>query len=361
MPDIYRDAFDPNSVSGSTINQLANPPLATTELPRKYSPLLMASGAVIQPQSPTNIGATPRGICIAGNGNIYVCASGTLNVHVINPITGNPINTIALVAAPQYCCYVPSINRVFVTTGSGSLIVIDPDFNQGLGGIVGTVTIGYTAGTNVPQGLAWCPTNNTVYVGYAGSAVTTITYINALTTTGGTVNTVAVGSTGIDPSFPSYIPSTDTVWIPCGNGPSIKVYSSAATPVLTATISTSVPTGPQWAVYCPLTDRVYVSCFTASVIGIFNANTNAWVSSVSMSSSRPQGIAYNPDNMLLYVPYDVSASGGGVSIFNVGTNTLNSFAPVITTSTTKPINAAYSPHTGMVFVTQSDSKVLMLT
>ncbi len=363
MGDIYHDPIDSSvAINPSSLVSSPIPPPVTTELARRYSPLLLASGAVMQMAGSTTVGTTPTGVCVVANGNIYVCNFGSLTISVLSPLNYNVINTIIVASAPRHCCFNPVSNRVYVTTNSSALLVIDPDANGGAGQQVGTITIPYTGGTQIPMGLCWCPSNNQIYVGYSGSAAAFMQLISAMTSTSGTVTALST-SMQADQMYPFYVPSVDKVWVGRNVGASqqITIITCGATPVYSSAPTASVPIKPSCGVYCPITDRVYISHFDAGTVAIYNPNTPAWQASISLSSSRPLGLAYNPDNLQIYIPCDVSASGGSVSILNPGGAALNSYAPIVTTSTTKPVFSAYSPHTGFTVVTQSDGKLLWLS
>lgn len=100
----------------------------------------------------------------------YLGGSGTGVVQITSLIgTGGTAGSVVTTAntSPDGVCYVPSVNRVYTTNGNGpSMNVINPATNTS----VATVSNGAGSLTANPNGMAYCPLNDRLYVACGGTA-----------------------------------------------------------------------------------------------------------------------------------------------------------------------------------------------
>ena len=111
-------------------------------------------------------------------------------------------------------------------------------------GNIATITVGTT-----PSGIAYCPTNNSIYVANEGAG--TVSVINSATNVVSTTVTV-----GTDPNDVAYCPTNNSIYVTNYGSGTVSVINSA-TNVVSTTVT--VGTNPNDVAYCPSVDRTYVT------------------------------------------------------------------------------------------------------
>ena len=175
----------------------------------------------------------------------------------INPTLSNPVvATVAVGLYPYGVAWCGSNDRVYVVNnGAASVSVINPATNT----VVATVAVGVS-----PYGVAWCGSNDSVYVTNAGTA--SVSVINPATNT--VVATVAVG---LNPYGVAWCGSNDRVYVANYGVSSVSVINPATNTVV-ATVAVGLnPYGVAW---CGSNDRVYVANLGASSVSVIVPESN---------------------------------------------------------------------------------------
>ena len=153
-----------------------------------------------------------------------------------------------------------------------------------------------TVGTT-PYGVAYCPTNDRIYVvNYSAASVSVI-----IPATGVVTATITVGT---NPMGVAYCPTNDRIYVSNAGSASVSVIIPA-TGVVTATIT--VGTSPYCIAYCPTNDRIYVANYGAASVSVIIPATGVVTATITVGAS-PYGVAYCPTNDRIYVINSGSAS-----------------------------------------------------
>jgi YVTN family beta-propeller protein len=99
---------------------------------------------------------------------------------------------------------------------------------------------------------------------------------------------------------------------------------------------------------------MYVTDFETNNVYVIDTNTNTEVTGTPIEiGSLSHGIAYNPDNQMMYV----SAEDGSVKIIDTATNTVNPAFIALTPGFGNPFGIAYDPDHQRMYVTRGSDLI----
>jgi YVTN family beta-propeller protein len=158
-----------------------------------------------------------------------------------------------------------------------------------------TATINCYAG---PQAIAYCPTNNLLYVAiyFANSGANYVQVIDPTTNT--IVNQIVVG---LAPSGICYVPTLDNLYVTNQTAGTISVISAATSTVVSTIVLTANPTifTPGAIQYCPANNCLYAVNYAASECYVVNLVSGA--QSVAATGANPYDVQFCPSNNYMYV------------------------------------------------------------
>jgi YVTN family beta-propeller protein len=226
--------------------------------------------------------------------------------------------------ATPTCAYDPTNFQLFVSNyinGGGTKVhVLDLTTLQRIAEI--------TVGTG-PLGIAWCPTNDCIYVVNVFSNSVSVISTSSLTV----VATVTVGTL---PIGICYCPSNDSMYVGNRTSNSVSVIACSSNTV-TATITSMGAADCPF--YVPSSDEVIVTATTANVHKWINPSTNVATSLTTNGFSNCRGGTYVPPTD----EYWMAAGNGRFEVYDAATNN------AVTTITTAGVGApAYCPITEQV-------------
>ncbi len=210
-------------------------------------------------------------------------------------------------------------------------------------------TINFSSGYAGAQGT-YDPVNGMVYVPDSGNR-----YLN------GNVTVISVAKNRIVKTIHGFTGPVGTLWVPTNNF--VYVSDGAANKVFVINASTNkvvdnitVGDAPVWLAYDPITNTVWVSNIFSPSISIISVKTNTVVNTLTANLTKPNGIAYDPSNKMMYVADCCYNYYGGVFVYNASDYKL---VKIITNS--KDFNflwdIAYNPLNKDMYVTSLDSGI----
>ena len=152
-------------------------------------------------------------------------------------------------------------------------------------GNIATITVGTT-----PSGIAYCPTNNSIYVANQGAG--TVSVIDSATNVVSTTVTV-----GTSPQYVAYCPTNNSIYVTNYGSGTVSVIDSA-TNVVSTTVT--VGTNPNDVAYCPTNNSIYVTNYGSGTVSVINSATNV-VSTTVTVGTNPNDVAYCPSVDRTYV------------------------------------------------------------
>lgn len=203
--------------------------------------------------------------------------------------------------------------------------------------VIATIPVG-----NRPVALAYDSTNNTIYVGNAGSS--NISVINGSRD----VVTATIPVSGI-PSGMAFDPLNGLVYVTNEGGDNVTVINSTTNRVIT-----TVPVGdrPYGIGVDSATGNVYVSNQGGSNLTVISGHTNTVTSSITTGGTYGWGVAFDDSNGYIYVSNQLSSN---VSVIDGQTNTLVGSVAVAPLETAEPLGIAFDGANGLLYVANSVS------
>jgi YVTN family beta-propeller protein len=287
------------------------------------------------------------GLYDPANGQIFVRDSedNEAAVGVLSTATGQMVADITTPGGSEGSVITPTIaydsktGFIYATnanTGAypGNVSIIDPVTDQ----VTGSVTVGYS-----PDGIAYDPANNELYVANEGTH-------NVTVISGANNRTVANIATRQDPAAIVFDPITNQVFVadydPTG---SVTVISTVSN---TAIANLTVGTYPYALALDTQDDYV-------DVLNLSSANYDGLVTEVQAGSSpsiagtltvglEPTALAYDPSNDYLYVTNTASTVYDNVSVFNQSSG--KTVGSIVVGSELYTESIAYDPVGGDMFV-----------
>ncbi|HMD79407.1 MAG TPA: YncE family protein [Nitrososphaerales archaeon] len=208
--------------------------------------------------------------------------------------------TIAVGNDPNGIAFVPSNNDVYVTNyADGTVSVIDASTNN----VIQTFKVG-----DNPIGIAFAPSNGDVYVANSGDS--TVSVID--TSTNNVLQTIAVGH---GPVAVAFAPVNNDVYVANYWDGNVSVIDTSSNAVIK---TTNVGHRPNAVGFASSNNGVYVANLGDLTVSVINASTNNVFETINVGL-YPYGVAFAPID-------------GDVYVTNSGDNTLS----VISTPATVP-------------------------
>ncbi|MCL5785215.1 MAG: YncE family protein, partial [Candidatus Thermoplasmatota archaeon] len=254
--------------------------------------------------------------------NLYVANNMVDNVSVINSTTNEVTASIYVGAAPSAVAYDQYNNYVYVTNYlSNNVSVINPSNDR----VINTISL---VGQIEPNGIAYDPSDNEMYVVDSSANVSIIGTGNTVTAT------VAVGH---HPIGIAYSPVTGGMYVANDGSGNVSVIKGSS-------IYTTVNVGvdPYAVAYDPYTTDIYVSNYLPGNVSVIH--TVSVITSINVGNN-PEGLAYDPTTQDLYVSnlgsHNLSVIGSG----NTVTHTIN-----LGSLWVEPVGMAYDASNGFLYV-----------
>jgi YVTN family beta-propeller protein len=236
----------------------------------------------------------------SSNGNIYVGNTGGYgSVSVVSGATNTVITTIRLnpsgFATPAAMAYDPANQNVYVAVSEGlgqggtqgGVVVISGSTNS----VTATIVLPIVGGGTTPNGVAFNPANNEVYVcaGY-------VYYINAQNQFSSPISVFPSAAA----ATLTYDSQNQNLYVTSLNNHYVGVvYSSSNT---AGPIIQIVPPYTFADVFDPLTNEVFVTINPSDMVSVVEPSSNTVSYSITLpSNSFPEGIAWDGSNGNLYV------------------------------------------------------------
>jgi len=308
--------------------------------------LFVATDAVAAFHTPPSLDL-PRLSTAVGSAPSVRSPGGDPSPHAPRVVARVPVGYV-----PQGIAYDARGGAVFVASRASVSVI-----NDTVDAVVATIPVG-AGSTGMPEGAAYDPANNEVFVANSDGNVTVV---DASSDT--VLKNISVGS---DPIGVAYDPPQGEVYVtngcvalPCGFG-AVTVLNTTNDSVVT----TIVPVGsaPVAAVYDSRKGEVFVSNHNSASVTVINATSNWVVATVSDGSvSYPEGLAYDPAQGEVFV---ANNGAGDVAVINDSENAVVAVVPISSGSTfgSSPQGVAYDASSGEVFVTAGyPSRVIVIS
>jgi YVTN family beta-propeller protein len=248
------------------------------------------------------------------------------------------IATVNTNANPYDLAYVPTLNKMYITTKGGvpKIEVLDLSNN----------TFGTAISTNVPgqiQGIIYCPSTDRLFV--ASVSTSTISVIDPSTN-----NIVATINVGNSPVRLVYCPSNDRIYVTNTASNKVSVIDPSVNEVVS---EIQVGVGPRGIEYCPSNNRIYVVNYNEGSVNIINPISNKVIKTLSIGN-LPVDIKYCPSNDIIYV---TNFSPTSVYIIEAQTDNYTYFSGGLGSN---PLNLGYNPNLDRVYVSNFGSNTVSL-
>jgi YVTN family beta-propeller protein len=254
---------------------------------------------------------------------MYVTDANTNNVYVIDTntntqVTDTPIDIGSRSTGIAYSSAVDDNGMMYVATFDGTVKIIDTDTNT-----VDPTSIDLTPGFRIPQGIAYDPDHQRMYVTRSGeqsdgSIVDIIdTTTNTLDTTHGPV------TVGDNPQFGiAYDPVHQRMYVPNSGSSDVSVIDTDTGMNPNILIDTIYGIGfPLGIAYDPVNEEMYVTDITGRIY-IIDTTTNppSLTGTPIPVGSVSLGVAYEPVNGRMYV---ANSGSGSVSVIQTPDSSVN--------------------------------------
>ena len=278
---------------------------------------------------------------------MYVTTKGGSPKIEIIDLTNNSLSTpisTNITGQVQGIIYCPSNDRVYVTSvSSSSVLAINPSNNT----VVATIGVG-----NSPVRMVYNPVNDKIYV--TNSASNTVSVIDPSTNLVVSEINVNVGPRGIE-----FCPSNNKIYVCNYNNGTIDIIDSISNKILKTLTVGNLPVDIK---YCPSNDMLYASCFSPGIVYVIEAQTDKYYHFSGGLGANPLNVGYNPKIDRIYIS-------------NYGSNTLSLIDPrgswhsnPTTSSTpvtaslavdTNPRNMAFSPTNDKIYLVNQGSDTVL--
>jgi len=269
---------------------------------------------------------------------IYVSTlGGSPKIEVIDPQTETLTSTISnnIATNPQGMAYCPSTDKVYIASAAGSSVfTISPSTST----VVDNVAV-----QNSPFGIVYSPVNDRIYVTNKGSD--TVSVINPSTNT--VVQTISVG---ISPRGIEYCPTNNKIYVVNYQSGNLSIIDPMSNKVIKIIQLTNWPTD---VLYCPSNDRIYITHFSPTSVYVVHPHSDSISYFTGGLGANPVNLSYNPNLDRIYVS---NFGGNSVSLINPRsgwhTNPSSTTTPVVTSLAvgTNPRGMAFSPSTDRVYL-----------
>jgi CSLREA domain-containing protein len=246
------------------------------------------------------VGSSPIGVAANPSTNRVYVTSGSNSVTVINSVTNAVITTIPVaIAGPDAIAVNATTNRIYVTSSSSTTIaVIDGSTNT----LLSPISL-----SAVSYGIAVNASTNRIYVSH--QSTNTVSVIDGSTNTLLTAINVGLTPAGIDVN-----PSTNRIYVVNSGSNTVSVIDGSNNTVLT---TVNVGVSPFRVGVNLQSNRVYVTNISDKSVTVINTLTNAVLTTINIGSEATD-IGVNATINRIYVGgFDTNS----VSIINGFTNT----------------------------------------
>ena len=199
-----------------------------------------------------------------------------------------------------------------------------------------------TGGTLSYSGVYSLLTDNLYLANYGSNTVsvinkTSLTLSSTISSTNGAVWALPVDS-------------LNRLYISCYVSNSLQIFNLTTLSLITTI--TGIASCYSTA-YCPTNNHLYVAAYSGNSVVVVNCSNNTITTSISIPSSTPLDVKYNPNNGLIYVTLSDSTFRG-VAIINPSTNTVIEYYREVT----RPFFLTFCPTNNKMYFTQYDSNNL---
>lgn len=225
------------------------------------------------------------------------------------------VNTLSTVETQASPTLPPSVFSATVSTGIGS----------------------------IPSGMAYNPTNNTIYVANSGND--TISVVDANTNT--VISTISIPAS--NPATIAYNTVSNTIYVTGNFSNEVYVIDCSTNLVIGSPIPVGV--NPADISYNSFDNTMYIVNNNDNTVSVIDCNTNLVIGSPILIGTNPAGISYDSLDNRMYV---CNADDNTVSVINCNTNLVIATIPVDTFPTDISYNTLdntmYVAHGGSVNV-----------
>ncbi len=300
--------------------------------------------------STVNINSNPYDLAYVPTENkmFITTKGGTAKVEVLD-LTNDSLDTPITTNVPgqiQGIIYCPSVDKLYMTSVSSSTVsVIDPSSAA----ITATINVG-----NSPTRLVYSPINDRVYV--TNSASDNVSVIDPSLNEVVSEIQVGVGPRGIE-----YCPSNNKIYVVNYNEGKVNIIDPISNKIINTLTIGNLPVD---ILYCPSNDILYVTCFSPAVVYTIEAQTDNYTFFSGGLGSNPLNLSYTPNLDRVYVS---NFGSNTVSLIDPRaawhSNPSTSSTPVTTSLAvgTNPRNMAFSPINDKIYlVNQSTNNVSII-
>ncbi len=260
------------------------------------------------------------------NGDLYLGNQSGDNLRLFNPTTDKTGRSIALPNLPMMLAYDSTAKRIFVGI-DGNVSVVSVASNK---------TIATFPVLRNPDGLAFDPVNNDLYV-------SDYVWNNVSVVKASTYRVVANALLGSSPYNMAFDPVNGDLYVTDLLSSQLIVVNGTTNQVVGFV---ALDTTPYGIAYDPVTNSIYVDDYYAGNVSIVNTTRNAVVGYLP-AGVEPWGIAYDGANHDLYV---TNPGSDNVTVLNPATKKVVTALNL----TTAPGAIAYDPKSSTIFVGEYD-------
>lgn len=199
-----------------------------------------------------------------------------------------------------------------------------------------------TGGTVSYSGVYSLLTDNLYISNYGTNTVT------AINKTSLTLSSTISSTSGAVFALP--VDSLNRLYISCYVSNSLQIFNLTTLSLITTITGIA---GCFNTAYCPTNNHLYIAAYSGNSVMAVNCSTNTITTSISIPSSTPIDVKYNPNNGLIYVTLPESTFRG-VAIINPSTNTVIAYYREVT----QPYFLTFCPTNNKMYFTEYNSNNL---
>src|SRR5437764_1397688 len=164
--------------------------------------------------------------------------------------------------------------------------------SSGAGGVLATILVG-----DRPDGIAYNPSNQMVYVTVLGSAYNSPGKVAVIDGRKNKVVTSIQACSYCDPEGLAFYPATGNVYVANFGTGTVSVISDSTNRIISRLVVGNNPFG---VLYDPANQQIYVANYSSRTVSVIDPSTNSVVSTVS-AGNGPWNLAYDNANNDVYV------------------------------------------------------------